>query len=65
MSILSSPKILEPVDWIWNRTIRAMISENSTRKTQARAFSFFAFTNNLGISIGPLVGRSCLKARCG
>lgn len=39
-----------------DRTIRAMISENSTRKTQARAFSFFAFTNNLGIFVGPLVG---------
>jgi len=37
-------------------TIRAMLSENSTRKTQARAFSYFAFTNNLGIFIGPLIG---------
>ncbi|KAG0645988.1 GTP-mannose-1-phosphate guanylyltransferase [Hyphodiscus hymeniophilus] len=37
-------------------TIRAMISENSTKKTQARAFSFFAFTSNLGIFIGPLIG---------
>ena len=39
-----------------NSTIRSMISENSTKKTQARAFSFFAFTNNLGIFLGPLVG---------
>ncbi|MCJ1352744.1 MAG: hypothetical protein MMC33_002728 [Icmadophila ericetorum] len=37
-------------------TIRAMISENSTHKTQARAFSFFAFTGNLGIFLGPLLG---------
>ena len=39
-------------------TIRTMISENSTHQTQARAFSFFAFTGNLGIFIGPLIGTS-------
>lgn len=33
-----------------------MISENSTPKTQARAFSFFGFTGNLGIFLGPLLG---------
>lgn len=33
-----------------------MISENSTPKTQARAFSLFAFTGNLGIFIAPLIG---------
>ncbi len=37
-------------------TIRTMISEKSTPKTQARAFSWFAFTGNLGIFIGPLLG---------
>ncbi|KAI1613660.1 MFS transporter [Exophiala viscosa] len=37
-------------------TIRTMISENSTDKTQARAFSFFAFTGNLGILLGPIIG---------
>ncbi|RMZ88322.1 hypothetical protein DV736_g4452, partial [Chaetothyriales sp. CBS 134916] len=37
-------------------TIRTMISENSTAKTQARAFSYFAFTGNLGLFIGPLIG---------
>lgn len=37
-------------------TVRAMITENSTAKTQARAFSFYAFTRNLGIMIGPLIG---------
>ncbi|KAK3396307.1 MFS general substrate transporter [Sordaria brevicollis] len=37
-------------------TIRTMISEHSTAKTQARAFSWFAFTGNLGILFGPLIG---------
>ncbi|CAG8979685.1 hypothetical protein HYALB_00003916 [Hymenoscyphus albidus] len=37
-------------------TIRTMITENSTRETQARAFSFFAFSGNLGILVGPLLG---------
>ncbi|KAK4465597.1 protein zinc induced facilitator-LIKE 1 [Cladorrhinum samala] len=37
-------------------TIRTMISEHSTQKTQARAFSWFAFTGNLGIMFGPLIG---------
>ncbi|MCJ1416688.1 hypothetical protein MMC32_003026 [Xylographa parallela] len=36
--------------------IRSMITENSTPRTQARAFSFFAFTGNLGIFLGPLLG---------
>jgi hypothetical protein len=33
-----------------------MISENSTKKTQAKAFSYFAFAGNLGIFAGPLLG---------
>ncbi|KAF4634379.1 hypothetical protein G7Y89_g3719 [Cudoniella acicularis] len=37
-------------------TLRTMITENSTPKTQARAFSFFAFTGNVGIFLGPLLG---------
>lgn len=37
-------------------TIRTMISEISTPKTQARAFSFFAFSGNLGIFLGPFIG---------
>ena len=37
-------------------TVRSMITENSTPKTQARAFSFFAVAGNLGIFIGPLIG---------
>ncbi|KAF1812117.1 MFS general substrate transporter [Eremomyces bilateralis CBS 781.70] len=37
-------------------TVRTMITENSTPKTQARAFSWFAFSGNLGIFLGPLIG---------
>lgn len=37
-------------------TIRVMITELSTPKTQARAFSLFMFTSNLGIMLGPLIG---------
>lgn len=37
-------------------TIRAMITEHSTARTQARAFSWFAFSGNLGIFFGPLIG---------
>ncbi|KAF2430260.1 MFS general substrate transporter [Tothia fuscella] len=36
--------------------VRAMFSENSTKKTQARAFSFFGFAGNIGIFLGPLIG---------
>ncbi|KAI3318771.1 MFS general substrate transporter [Xylariaceae sp. AK1471] len=37
-------------------TIRIMITEQSTKNTQARAFSWFAFAGNVGIFIGPLIG---------
>jgi MFS family permease len=37
-------------------TVRAMLSENSTKYTQARAFSYFAFAGNLGLFIGPILG---------
>ncbi|KAI0097317.1 major facilitator superfamily transporter [Nemania sp. FL0031] len=37
-------------------TVRTMISENSTRQTQARAFSWFAVAGNVGIFVGPLIG---------
>lgn len=37
-------------------TIRTMIAEHSSPATQARAFSWFAFTGNLGIMLGPLIG---------
>jgi hypothetical protein len=33
-----------------------MISENSTKKTQARAFSYFAFAGNVGLLLGPFIG---------
>jgi len=39
------------------RTVRTMITENSTPRTQARAFSFFAFSSNVGIFLGPLLGK--------
>ncbi|EJU00550.1 MFS general substrate transporter [Dacryopinax primogenitus] len=42
-------------------TVRTMISENSTPKNQARAFSFFAFATNLGIFVGPLIGGALSK----
>ncbi|EMC98375.1 hypothetical protein BAUCODRAFT_32406 [Baudoinia panamericana UAMH 10762] len=37
-------------------TIRTMISENCTKLSQARAFSWYMFTRNLGIFVGPLIG---------
>ncbi|CAK7274634.1 hypothetical protein SEPCBS57363_006264 [Sporothrix epigloea] len=37
-------------------TIRTMLAEQSTPATQARVFSWFAFSGNLGIFLGPLLG---------
>lgn len=37
-------------------TIRTMISENCTKRAQARAFGWYMFTRNLGIFLGPLIG---------
>lgn len=37
-------------------TVRTMLSENTTKSTQGRAFSWYMFTRNLGIFLGPLVG---------
>lgn len=37
-------------------TIRTMLTELSTPRTQAMAFSWFAFSGNLGIFLGPLAG---------
>lgn len=36
--------------------IRTMIADHCTPKTQARAFSWFAFGGNVGIFIGPIIG---------
>lgn len=36
--------------------IRTMIAEVSTQRTQARAYSYFAFAGNVGIFLGPLIG---------
>ncbi|KAI1407224.1 MFS general substrate transporter [Hypoxylon sp. FL1857] len=37
-------------------TIRTMIAEHSTPRTQARSFSWFAFSGNIGLFVGPLIG---------
>ncbi|CAK7220705.1 hypothetical protein SCUCBS95973_004253 [Sporothrix curviconia] len=37
-------------------TIRTMLAEQSTPATQARVFSWFAVSGNLGIFLGPLLG---------
>lgn len=37
-------------------TVRTMLSENTSKETQGRAFSWYAFTRNLGIFLGPIVG---------
>lgn len=37
-------------------TIRAMLSENCTKATQAKAFGWFMFARNVGIFIGPALG---------
>lgn len=37
-------------------TVRSMISEHSTRKTQARAFSYYGSSYSLGVLAGPLIG---------
>lgn len=44
-------------------TVRAMLSENSTKHTQARAFSYFAFAGNLGLLFGPLLGKYIINSR--
>ena len=38
-------------------TIRTMLSENCDKKGQAKAFSWYMFAKNLGIFIGPVIGR--------
>ncbi|KAH8913363.1 MFS general substrate transporter, partial [Atractiella rhizophila] len=43
-------------------TVRTMVRENSTKKTQARAFSLWAFARNIGITLGPLIGGSLADA---
>lgn len=37
-------------------TMRTMLAELSNSRTQAKIFSWFAFSGNLGIFIGPLLG---------
>jgi MFS family permease len=42
-------------------TVRAMLSENSTKHTQARAFGYWSFSRNIGLFIGPLLGQYIQK----
>lgn len=42
-------------------TLRTMISEVCTKKTEARAFSYFSFAGNVGIFLGPLLGGALSK----
>lgn len=44
-------------------TMRTMLSEFSTKKTEARAFSLFAVAGNIGILVGPLMGLQLLFLR--
>lgn len=37
-------------------TMRTMLAEHSTPRTQAVIFSWFAFSSNIGICVGPLIG---------
>ncbi|KAL9526613.1 Efflux pump [Sphaerulina musiva] len=37
-------------------TVRTMLSEITTKETQGRAFSWYMFTRNMGILVGPLIG---------
>jgi len=41
--------------------IRAMLQELSTPRTQAQAFSYFAFAGNVGIFLGPVIGGGLSK----
>lgn len=36
-------------------TVRTMVTENSDKTNQAKAFSYFSFAGHIGILIGPLV----------
>lgn len=43
-------------------TVRTMLSENTDKTTQATAFSWYAVSRNMGISLGPLIGMcKCLE----
>lgn len=37
-------------------TVRAMLSEITTKETQGKAFSWFMFTRFIGIFLGPIIG---------
>lgn len=37
-------------------TVRTMLGELTTKETQGRVFSWYMFTRNMGILVGPLIG---------
>jgi MFS family permease len=39
-------------------TVRTMLSEITTKETQGRAFSWYMFSRNMGILLGPVIGVS-------
>lgn len=39
-------------------TVRTMLAEHTTKETQGTAFSWFMFTRNMGILVGPIIGVS-------
>ena len=45
-------------------TVRTMLSENTTKESQGRAFSWYMFTRNLGIFLGPIVGKFTIFNVC-
>jgi MFS family permease len=44
-------------------TVRTMLSENTTKETQGKAFAWYMFSRNLGILIGPIIGTSLPSMR--
>jgi MFS family permease len=39
-------------------TVRTMLSENTEKTTQGKAFAWYSFARNVGLFLGPLVGKS-------
>lgn len=37
-------------------TVRTMLAELTTKETQGKAFAWFMFTRNMGITLGPVIG---------
>jgi MFS family permease len=41
-------------------TVRTMISENTNKATQGKAFAWYSFARNVGLFIGPVIGKAWL-----